>query len=103
MTLGTGQVVTIVRDLGEDVKQVCSVSNHDDLCLMLKYVGLGNAAGNIGNPCFIMACDALKGDVFFVREVDGLSSSTSTPTPSFLLTPSFQVLLTPPPRYRWIK
>ena len=90
--------MTVVRDLGEETKQVCSISNHDDLCLMLKYVGLGNAAGNIGNPCFIMACDALKEDEFFVREVNGLSQSTSKYS-----YPSFHVPLTPPPRYRWIE
>ena len=68
----------VVRDVKEETKQVASTSNNDDLCLMLKYVGLGNAAGNIGNSCFIMACDALKEDEFFVREVHGLNQSTST-------------------------
>ena len=36
------------------------------------------AAGQIGVPCFIIACDAMEEDDFFVQKVSALSSSYST-------------------------
>ena len=45
--IGTGQKVIIHRENAAPPKQVTSTSNHDDLALLIKYVGLGNAGNKL--------------------------------------------------------
>ena len=73
---GSGKLVCVVREKG-DHSQVASVSSAGELNLIVKFFGLGNAGGNIGAVVLIIAVNDMPENVFFVREILGLSSTST--------------------------
>ena len=56
--------------------KVTSVNSSGELNLLVKYFGLGNAAGNIGPTVLIVAIKDMPDGQFFVQEVTGLTSTS---------------------------
>ena len=91
---GSGKFVCVVREKGDGSQvdfmflldifskysitmKVTSVSSSGELNLLVKYFGLGNAAGNIGPTVLIVAIKDMPDDQLFVKEVIGLTSTST--------------------------
>ena len=74
---GAGGYVCVVRDKGATDSQVTSVNTPSDLDLLVKYFGLGNAAGEVSPPAMIVAVGTMPENTYFAMRLKGLSHSTA--------------------------
>ena len=75
---GTGTRVLVYRPVGSKYHQVTSTEINSDLIILVKDMALGNARGDIGEPCFIISVPGWEDpDTFFHMQVPGLSRSGS--------------------------
>jgi hypothetical protein len=73
----TGQMVVVFREKGDKIhRQVTSHLAGGELNLLVKYFLIGNAAGQLGDPCFIIAVgDKMPADEFYAEYVLGIANN----------------------------
>jgi len=71
----TGQLVVVFREKGERHRQVTTHLAVEELNVLVKYFLIGNAAGQLGDPCFIVAVPNMPENKFYVEYVLGLSNN----------------------------
>lgn len=72
-----GQLVCVVREKGQLDHQVTSSSVPGELNLLVKYIGVGNAAGEIASPSIIIAIPSLHENDWHVEMVRGFYHNSS--------------------------